>query len=77
MKEGLFPLFVAYCQPLQAVIDAGADMRVELAGRWCGVLTVETVGENALIHFITAETPEEQCAVVAATTRFSVAFSEV
>ena len=64
------------CQALQEVIYAGADVRVELAGRWCGVLNVEAVGENAFIYYITRDAPEEQCAVIAGTTPFSVAFSE-
>ncbi len=77
MKPALFPLFAAYCQTLQAVIWAGADVRMELDGRSVGVLNVEVLGDALVVCFISSASPEEQRAVVAAMTPFTVAFAEV
>ncbi len=76
MKPALFPLFAAYCQALQAVIWAGADVRMELDGRSVGMLNVEALGDVLQVCFISSASPEEQRVVVAALTPFSVAFVE-
>ena len=76
MKPGLVPLFRTYCQALQAVIWAGADVRMERDGRSVGVLSVEALGDALLVSFISSASPEEQRAVVAALTPFVVVFAE-
>ena len=77
MKPGLVLLFRTYCQALQAVIWAGADVRMELDGRSVGVLNVEVLGGALVVCFISCASPEEQRAVVAAMAPFTVAFAEV
>lgn len=69
-------LFQEYCRALQAVIDAGADVRTVIDGRSRGVLTIEMVEAGILICSISSESPEEQRAVLPAWTQFTVEFPE-
>jgi len=61
---------------LQAVLAAGAEVRVEVDGRSCGVIEVREHGEEMLVCCITADSPAEQQVVVSPFTPFSVVFSE-
>jgi hypothetical protein len=63
-------------QALQAVIWAGADVRMERGDRSVGVLGVEALGEALLVSFISNASPQEQRVVVAALTPFVVVFAE-
>jgi hypothetical protein len=69
-------LFQEYCMALQAVIDAGADVRTVIDGRSRGVLNIEMVDAGMLVCSISSESPEEQRAVLPALTRFTVEFPE-
>jgi hypothetical protein len=69
-------LFQEYCRALQAVIDAGADVRTVIDGRSRGVLNIEMAEAGMLVCYISSESPEEQRAIVPALTRFTVEFPE-
>lgn len=69
-------LFQEYCRALQAVIDAGADVRTVIDGRSRGVLNIVMVEVGMLVCYISSESPEEQRAVSSALTRFTVEFPE-
>ena len=70
----LLMLFQESCRVLQAMIDAGADVRAVIDGRSCGVVTIEMVEAGMLVCFLSSESPEEQRAVVPVLTQFTVAF---
>ena len=73
-RGALLLLFQAYGRALQAVIDAGADLRVVIAGRSRGVLHVEAAGDAIQMCSISSESPEEQQARVPISARFTVTF---
>lgn len=66
--------FREYCAGLQAVILAGADVRAVVNGRSCGVIEVEACGLGILVNYITATSPVEQRALLAADVTLTVAF---
>lgn len=68
-------LFRAYCQALQAVITAGADVHLLLGDRSCGVIEVQECGEGLLVCFITSDSPTEQRVMVSPSTSLTVAFA--
>jgi hypothetical protein len=65
-----------YVHSLQALIDAGANVRTVVRGRAVGVLSVE-MGEGWLdVSYITPASPAEQHVLMSLATPFTVVFDE-
>ena len=69
-------LVYQYVQAIQAVIYAGANVRMVVHGYSVGVLSVAVSDSCLEVGYITAASPTEQCMFVPLSTLFTVVFDD-
>ena len=65
-----------YVQAVQAVIAAGANVRMVMNGVSVGVLSVEMSERGLQVSYLTPASPSEQSVFVSLATVFTVAFDD-
>ena len=78
VRPDLVPLLRQFCEAMQQVIYAGADVKAEVKGKPATILNTDVASTLGIkVRYITSESPEEQETIIPAFTPFSVSFTDV
>jgi hypothetical protein len=78
LRPELVSLFTEFCEALQNVINAGADVHTQVNGTSAAILNTRVASTLGIkVNYITRESPAEQEAIVSPFAHFDIAFTDV